>query len=220
MLPLSSGTSFLSFQSAVLTSFILHGFLAACPQDALPASMLAPSPSAAAALLSGLVADGAAGPPSSEALAAALEGRRAALLEREGALQAAALGLHVRLAKVAAAEQQAKAQLVRSCTQGCMRLLARGLSLTFICIQAPLHNKNAGVPASVPCQARAASTLQQAAAEAQEVSRREAELRASGEALAEERSQLLALAGQLQVGGGRSSGSWHAEAARRALQAW
>ncbi len=79
--------------------------------------MLAPSPSAAATLLSGLAADSAAGPLPPEALAAALEGRRAALLEREGALQAAVLGLHVRLAKVVAAEQQAKAQLVSSCIQ-------------------------------------------------------------------------------------------------------
>ncbi len=68
------------------------------------------------------------------------------------------------------------------------------------------------VSASVPCQARAGSTLQQAAAEAQALSRREAEVRASGEALAEERSQLLALAGQLQVGGGRSRRNGVAEA--------
>ena len=52
---------------------------------------------------------------------------------------------------------------------------------------------------AVLLQTRAAAAQQQAAADAQALVRRDAELRATADALSEERTQLLALAGQLQA---------------------
>lgn len=63
----------------------------------------------------GSVSLGASGSVLGVEAAAALEARRLALSEREGALQSALLALQLRLAKLGQLERGAKAALVRSC---------------------------------------------------------------------------------------------------------